>query len=91
MKTLRVKEKLHWTFLPSFENSFLYLSLLFFSDLSNNQTVCYMCICHSRGVWRINYFDLGQEVKARFYSFTSASTGNCGLLEKNSLAGPEFP
>lgn len=44
-----MKEKLHWTFLPSSENFLLYLSLLFFSDLSTNQTVCYMHICHSFG------------------------------------------
>ena len=50
-----------------------------------------MHICHSQGVWRINYSYFGQEVKARFYTFISASTGNCGLLEKNSLAVPEFP
>lgn len=75
---LRNKEKLHWTFLPSSENFLLYLSLLFFSDLPNNQIVCYMHICHSHRVCRINYSDFGQDVKARFYSFTSASTGNCG-------------
>ena len=86
-----MKEKLHWTFLLSSENFLLYFSLLFFSDLSNNQTICYMHIYHSHRVWRINYSDFGQEVKVRFYSFTSASTGNCGLLEKNNLAVPEFP